>query len=306
MTKKTIICITGPTATGKSVLSFELAKKLNTCIISADSRTIYKEMTIGTAKPTPQMLSEVKHYFIDIVSIHDYYNAGKFGEEARSVIQETLKNLDLVIVTGGSTLYIHSLFFGLDKIPSCSPEVRNMVNNLYEKYGIDYLRMLLKEKDTMYYSKVDLNNPRRIMRALEVIIQTGKPFSYFLSANFWDRNLAIDNVSVIMLSLYCDKHTLRSRIINRLHHMIKNGLIDEVKSLIEYRHLYPLKTFVYEEFFAYLDGKFSFDEAFEKAVISTYRYAKRQLTWLKKYKRITWIDIQQIRNASDLLRHINL
>ncbi len=287
--KKTVLCLCGPTATGKSQIAYELAIKYRTEIISADSRTIYKEISIGTAKPTKEMLSAVPHHFIDILSITERYDSGTFGREARNLIQRIFQDKDLVIIAGGSTLYIHSLMYGFDEIPPSSPNLRNHLLELYNREGITKLQEMLKELDFDYWQSVDKKNPHRLIRALEVIISSGEKYSSLRKA-FWERPLLFKDHNVLMIAIHYEKATLKERILNRLKGMVKDGLLEEVCSLLPYSHCYPLQTFVYREFFSYLRGEISFEKAFELAALNTYRYAIRQKKWFKNYRELLWIN----------------
>jgi len=295
---KLIICICGATATGKSLLSYKLAQYLKCPIISADSRTLYRELTIGTAKPPTHMLNTIPHYFIDILNIGETYSAGAFMHDARKIITDIFRSGDFVIVSGGTGFYIHALLFGLDDIPTPPDDFRTHIRQMVANKGMDWALTIIKEKDPKTYERIDRGNPHRIMRILEVILYTGKPFSEFTT------DMGVPNkfpFPHIMFAIQCPKSVLRERITNRLIEMIQNGLIDEVKRVYPYRDRHPLPTFVYREFFQYIEGKITLEEAIRMAAQSTLKYAKRQNTWLRQYKNIIWIPLS---NTDHMLNFI--
>jgi tRNA dimethylallyltransferase len=278
MNTKTLLYITGPTAIGKSKMSILIAKKFNSEIISSDSRQFYKEMTIGTSVPSNKELSEVKHHFIQHKSILENYSLGDFEKDCTKLINEKFKNNDLLIMTGGSGMYADSVLYGLDKFPEIEKKVRNDLITLFNKNGIECLQNLLKEKDPNYFSEVDLNNHQRIIRALEVSIFTGKPFSSFLGKIKTKRKFKTK-----ILIIEEDRNKLYNKINKRVDLMIKNGLENEVKSLKKYRNRNSLQTVGYKEFFDFFDGKLTKNNAVLKIKKHTRNYAKRQITWNKKY-----------------------
>jgi len=282
---KKIIFIVGPTAVGKTSFAIEAAKFLNTEIISADSRQIFKEMSVGTAKPTETELSEVKHHFIGNKSVFDYYNASKYEFEALDLIDELFKKYDILIVAGGSGLYIDALLYGIDDLPDVDTEIRNNLQKRLETEGIESLRFELKAIDYESYKKIDLKNPKRILKALEITIQTGRPYSAFLTAQTKKRNF---EVKIIVLNT--DREVLHDRINKRVDVMIQQGLIEEAKKLYPYKHLTPLKTVGYRELFDYFDNLNDLGTAIELIKRNTRRYARRQITWFKKYPQAKWID----------------
>ncbi len=274
--KNRIIVVAGATAVGKTSLSIELAKALNCDIISADSRQIYKEMHIGTAKPTLEERQGVIHHFIDIVSVKEDYNVGKYESQVKGFLKEYFARNNVVIVCGGTGLYIESLINGLDYFPEVSPEIKRNITLEYEERGIEYLQERLKYSDLEYYSKVDRDNPHRLIRALSVIEATGKKFSSFLKGK---QNS--NDFEFVKILLELPRDILYRRIEDRVDEMIKSGLVDEAKGLLEYRHLNSLQTVGYKELFAYFDGEISLEEAIELIKRNTRRYAKRQMTWFR-------------------------
>lgn len=278
MSDKNLIYIAGPTAVGKSKLSLSLAKMFNSEIISCDSRQFYKELVIGTAAPTPEELAEVPHHFVQHKSIQDTYTVGDFEIDAMDRLNTLFKKMDTVIMVGGSGMYADSVMFGLDKFPKVSDEIRNQLNVFHQTHGIQSLQQLLLEKDPNYYRQVDRNNPLRLIRALEVCIASGKPYSSFLGQERESRPFVSK-----MLVLHCPRPILYDRINERVDEMIENGLENEVEGLIEHKNLSALKTFGYKELFDYFDGKCSQEKAISEIKKNSRRYAKRQITWFKKY-----------------------
>ena len=279
MSNKTLIYIAGPTGIGKTKLSIYLAKKFQTEIISCDSRQFYKEMRIGTAVPTKDQLKEVKHHFIQNKSIHDDYKVGDFEKDAINKIGDIFKNNDKIIMVGGSGLYADAVMFGLDEFPKVPSKVRGQIYQFYQTHGLKSLQQLLLEKDPKYYSRVDKNNPVRLLRALEICIVSDRPYTSFLRKNENKREFVSK-----MVVLNCERSLLYSKINKRVDSMLALGLEFEAKKLLEYRSLTPLKTVGYKEFFPYFDGDVSFENAVSEIKKNTRRYAKRQITWIKKYK----------------------
>ena len=294
-TKKVII-IVGPTAIGKTALSINIAKRLNTEIISCDSRQFYKELLIGAAPPSQKELAQVKHHFIQHKSILEDYSLGNFEKDCIKLINKKFKTHDLLIMTGGSGMYADSVLYGLDKFPEIEKKVRNDLITLFKKKGIKYIQNLLKEKDPDYFSKVDLNNHQRIIRALEVSIFTGKPFSSFLGKKRIKRKFKTK-----ILIIEEDRNKLYNKINNRVDLMIKNGLENEVKGLIKYKNINSLQTVGYKEFFDFFNGKFKKNDAVLKIKKHTRNYAKRQITWNKKY-----IDAIKVSSSISINKILNL
>lgn len=289
--EKTLIVIAGPTAVGKTALSIEWAKKLNTCILSADSRQFYKEMKIGTAAPSESELKEVKHHFIAHLSIHDYYNVSMYEIQALEILKQAFKTNDYVIVCGGSGLYIDALSYGIDTLPDPDPVLRKQLTELHLKEGTDDLLRQLKELDPEFYEIVDINNPKRILRALEVCIQTNQTYTSLRKNQQKKRDF-----SIVKYCLSLPRETLYQRINRRTDQMIADGLLDEAKALCPFRHLNALNTVGYKELFGFIDGKYTLEESIEKIKTNTRRYAKRQITWFKRDKTYQSISPQELRN----------
>lgn len=278
MSNKTLIYIAGPTGVGKTKLSLEIAKLFNTDIISCDSRQFYKEMNIGTAVPSSEELKEVQHHLIQHKSIHDKYTVGDFEKEALQILDFLFKKKDFVIMVGGSGMYADSLIFGLDSFPKVSSEIRNQIQFFYKTHGLKGLQELLLKKDPKYYTRVDIKNPTRLIRALEVCIASEKPYSSFLEKEKKPRNF----VSKIVI-LQRPRKDLYERINLRVDQMIEAGLIKEAQKLLPNKDLSPLKTVGYKELFPCFEGKESFQNGSLEIKKNTRRYAKRQITWFKKY-----------------------
>jgi tRNA dimethylallyltransferase len=288
---KELIVLMGPTAIGKTMAGIEIAKNLGTEIISADSRQIYKEMSIGTAVPDKDQLQEVKHYFIQTRSIHETYNASNFETDVLELLENLFKKHDKVLMVGGSGLYIDAALNGIDDLPDADPELRAGLQKQLNEEGIESLRNDLRLLDPVSYKKIDLRNPKRVQKALEVSIQTGKPYSSFLSSPRKNRSF-----KVRMACINTDREELYHRINLRVLEMIQKGLIEEVKSLLPQRNLNALKTVGYKELFSYFDGDISREKAIEKIQAKTRKYARKQLTWFKKYKECQWFGKKETEN----------
>ncbi len=279
-----LVVITGPTAVGKTELCVQIAQHFNTEIISADSRQFYKELAIGTAKPTNKEMQNVQHHFIDSHSIAINYNVNDFEKDALELLDDLFLKHKVIILTGGSGLYIDALCDGFDEdIPGSDDNIRTELNELYEKYGIQVLQEKLKQLDPKFYSTVDLNNVKRLQRAIEVCLITGEKYSSIRKGNKQARPF-----KVLKVGLNRDREELFDRINQRVDLMLENGLLDEVKSVIPHRDKNALKTVGYIELFDYLDGKTTLEEATEKIKINTRRYAKRQIGWFNKDGNYTW------------------
>ena len=275
---KTLIYVAGPTGVGKTALSIKLAKKFDTDIVSCDSRQFYKEMKLGTAVPSAEELSEVPHHFIQHKSIEDTYTVGDFEKEAIAKLEELFKTKDTLIMVGGSGMYADAIMFGMDEFPEVTPEIRNQINVFYQSHGLKSLQNLLIEKDPDYYRKVDRNNPQRLIRALEVCIASNQPYSSFLGKAKPNRSFVSK-----MLILHCPRTILYNRINERVDKMMAEGLLEEVEQLFPQRELYPLKTVGYKELFPFIEGKTTLEIAVDEIKKNSRRYAKRQITWFKKY-----------------------
>lgn len=282
--KKTLIVIAGPTASGKTAFAIELAKRLNTAIISADSRQFYKEMSIGTAAPSPDELLQVKHYFVHNISIKDKYDVADYEREVLQLLDVLFKTHDNVILTGGSGLFIDAVCNGIDEMPDVKPEIRNKVENLLQTGGINALSEELQKLDPEYLAIIDRHNPRRLQRALEICYQTGHTFTSFRKGNAIKRDFEIKKYALLW-----DRHALIERIDRRVDLMMEQGLLEEAKSLYPMRQLNALNTVGYKELFSYLDGEYTLDDAVEQIKIHTRQYAKRQMTWLRRDASYHWI-----------------
>ncbi len=274
---KTLKVIVGPTASGKTDYSIELANQYNSPIISCDSRQIYKELKIGTAPPSEEQLAQIKHYFIFSHSIFDFYTAGKYELEALELINNLFLTHDTLIVVGGSGLYVDALCYGIDDFPDSDMILRDNLMQRLAAEGIESLRNELRLLDPESYETIDKKNPQRIVRALEVCLQTGKKFSSFKSSSSKQRNFTIERTIIER-----PREELYDRINLRVDKMIESGLVDEAKELHKFKDLPALKTVGYKELFDYFDGKTSLEEAIDLIKRNTRRYAKRQITWFKR------------------------
>ena len=272
-----LVIITGPTAVGKTAFAVEMAMQLKTEIISCDSRQMYREMRIGTAVPTTEELNAAPHHFIGNLSICDYYNVSMYEQECLQLLTKLFARHETVIMTGGSGLYIDAVCKGIDDFPTVDPEIRKSVTARFESDGIEYLRRQLSMLDPEHYAKVDLRNHKRIMKAIEVCIQTGRPYSSFLTAQPRIRPFEIEKIALTR-----PREELFERINRRTIKMMEQGLLEEARQLYPQRHLNALNTVGYKELFAHFDGQHDLDTAVELISRNTRRYAKRQLTWLAK------------------------
>ncbi|SFP61797.1 tRNA (adenosine(37)-N6)-dimethylallyltransferase MiaA [Parafilimonas terrae] len=289
--QKTVIIIVGPTASGKTALSLQLAAHYKTSIISADSRQCYKELNIGVAKPPEAALQSIKHYFINSHSIHDNVNAQVFEEYALQAAEEIFANNDIAIMVGGTGMYIKAFCEGLDVIPEINASVRESIIQQYNQQGLTWLQHEVKEKDPAFWQQAEQQNPQRLMRALEVITATGISIAKFRRQEMKTRNFQIKKIGINLL-----KQQLHENINARVDEMISEGLVEEVRSLLPYKNINALQTVGYKEVFDYLEEKCSLPEAIEKIKTNTRQYAKRQLTWFKKDKEIEWVEKYELIN----------
>lgn len=297
--KKNLIVIAGPTAVGKTALSIELAKFYNCPIVSADSRQFYKEMSIGTAKPTKEEMQDVPHYFIDNISIHDTYNVGQFERDAIECIETLFKDHEQLILVGGSGLYINAILNGVDEFEEIPSHIREQLIKDYEEKGLTYLQEQLKQLDEVYYNQVDLNNPQRIMRALEVCIHTQKPYSSFRTKEKKQRSF--DAINILINT---DREALYTRINKRVDVMMQNGLLEEVQALYPHKHLNALNTVGYKEIFDFIDNKYTLEEAVNLIKQNSRRYAKRQLTWFNHqgdFETFAPTDLEKLKAYLDIV-----
>lgn len=295
---KYLICVVGPTAIGKTALGIKLAKHFETEIISADSRQFYKEMNIGTAVPSEKELLEVKHHFIQHISIEDSYNVGDFERDALKILEELFQKKEVVIMVSGSGLYIDSVTKGLDDFPHVDESIRIKLNEELETKGLDYLQNKLKELDADAFNTIAIDNPRRVIRALEVSIQTGKPYFSFLQKKKNKRPF-----KTIYVGLTAERETIYDRINQRVDIMIKEGLVEEANQLIPKRDLNALETVGYKELFNYFDKEWTLDFAISEIKKNTRRFAKRQLTWYRKNEDVAWFDYQS--NVDEIITYLN-
>lgn len=277
---KRLIVISGPTGIGKTRLSLDLASEYGCEIFSADSRQIYKSMDIGTAKPTSHELASIKHHFIDEIKLDEPYNVGLYADDINKRLVTYFSNHDIGIIVGGTGLYIHAALNGIDDFPDIPTEFREDLNSKYINEGLSFLQEEAKKLDPAAYENVDKANPRRLMRIIEVSTISGQPYSSFASK---PDDKSVLPYEILKFQLSMDRGVLYERINERVDSMINNGLIDEVKSLIEYRHCQSMYTVGYREVIEYLDGLCEYDQMIENIKTNSRRYAKRQETWLKKY-----------------------
>ncbi|MEN8800283.1 MAG: tRNA (adenosine(37)-N6)-dimethylallyltransferase MiaA [Flavobacteriaceae bacterium] len=283
--KKTLIAVVGPTAIGKTTWSIQLARHFGTEIISTDSRQFYKEMTIGTAVPSSAELAEVPHHYIQNRSIDEPWSVGDFEKAAMRLLEDLFLQHNIVIAVGGSGLYLKALAEGLDEFPEIEPGIRQELNSEFRKQGLAYLQELLENADPEYYRRVDLQNPHRIIRALEVFRTSGQPYSSYLGKARKKRPF-----NILYIGIGAERKEVYRRIEKRVEMMMEAGLLDEARMLLKNKDLKALQTVGYRELFQYLEGKWDLDKAVAEIKKNTRRYAKRQLTWLRKNEEVFWID----------------
>ncbi|MGE0562716.1 MAG: tRNA (adenosine(37)-N6)-dimethylallyltransferase MiaA [Flavobacteriales bacterium] len=282
----TLVVITGPTAVGKTTLCVDLAQHFNTEIVNADSRQFFKELSIGTAKPTVEEMQGVVHHFVNSLSISQTYNATNYEHDVLSLLNQLFKQYKIVILTGGSGLYIDAVCNGFDEdIPAGDENLRKELEELYNKYGIEVLQQKLEQLDPNLYKTIDLNNVKRMYRAIEVCILSQNSFSSLRVGKVQGRPF-----NILKIALNRDKEELYSRINQRVDLMMQNGLLEEVKRVADYKNHNALKTVGYTELFNYLDNKISLDEAVDKIKVNTRRYAKKQLSWFNKSNDYKWFN----------------
>jgi len=291
--KNKLIVIEGPTGVGKTAYAIDVAKALNTEIISADSRQFYKELSIGVARPSAEELAEVKHHFIAHIGITDYYSISKFENDVLALLENLFQTHESVVMAGGSGLYVNAVCQGIDELPDPDEQLREDIEKLYETQGIEALRAQLKILDPVFYNQIDLANHKRLKRAVEVCFQTGKPYSELRTNTKKERPFAIERIAINRGDVGA-RHAsplLYNRINLRVDAMIENGLIDEAKNLYPFKHLNALNTVGYKELFAHFDEKMSLEKAIDDIKIHSRRYAKRQLTWLRAQDGIEWRNL---------------
>ncbi|MFT4848474.1 MAG: tRNA dimethylallyltransferase [Sediminicola sp.] len=297
--KPLLICVVGPTAIGKTALSIEIAKAFSTEIISADSRQFYREMKIGTAVPSAEELAAVPHHFIQNKSIFGSFNVGDFEKEALLKLEQLFDKYPVAVMVGGSGLYIDAVVKGLDSFPEVSSEVRLKLNEELLSNGIEALQKELEEIDPVYFQKADVQNPHRVIRALEVFRSSGKPYTSFLKNKASNRPFETQFVG-----LSADREVVYNRINKRVDLMVASGLLEEVESLKENKDLNALQTVGYKELFQFFDGKITKEESIEEIKKNTRRFAKRQGTWFRKNEKISWFDYTT--KASDIIHAIKI
>lgn len=297
MPEKHVLVIVGPTAVGKTQLTVKLAKELGVSVLNADSRQVFKELKIGTAKPTPIEMSGVKHYFVNDRNITQEFSAGHFEKEGLEVLAEIFENRDVAIVSGGSGLYVDALCYGFSDIPKVKNGLRENIKERVKKEGLEVLFEQLKILDPNYANEIDPDNQQRIVRALEVCIGTGKPFSAFRTGSAQKRDFKIH-----FIGLELPRELLYERINSRMDMMVENGLFEEAQRMLPYRQHNALQTVGYTEIFGYLDGHYDKQEAIRLLKRNSRRYAKRQLTWFKKNESVHWFEPTQIDQILKLVK----
>lgn len=292
----TLFVILGPTGVGKTDLSIEVASMLGTSVISCDSRQIYRELSIGVASPSPEQLAAVKHYFIATRSVDEHYSAGQYELDALPIIESEIAANGCAVMVGGSMLYIDAVCRGIDDIPTIDEELRRSVRRIYDEQGIEEVRRRLRLLDPQHYAEVDLRNVKRMLHALEVCYQTGQPFSKLRTGGVKRRSFEI-----VKIGLDCPREVLYDNIDCRVLKMIQQGLEQEVRAVSDKRHLNALNTVGYKEMFAYLDGEYDLDRAIELIQRNTRHYAKKQLSWFKRYGDVQWFSPYDRQRILDML-----
>ncbi|MEA5139732.1 tRNA (adenosine(37)-N6)-dimethylallyltransferase MiaA [Arcicella rigui] len=293
---KTLIIIVGPTAVGKTDLCVKLAKLLDTEVVSADSRQFYRELAIGTAKPTEAEMDGVVHHFINSHSIHDYYSVGDFERDCLTVLEEIFSRKDVAILTGGSGMFIKMITDGIDEMPEADLELRQKLAERFEKEGLGQLQEELRVLDPVYFEQVDEQNTQRVLRALEVCLSTGKPFSSFRKNQKVQRPF-----KMLKIALERPREELYARIDTRMDMMLAAGLEEEAKAVIDYREHYALKTVGYREIYEHLDGNYDREEMIRLLKRNSRRYAKRQMTWFKNQDEFHWFDAKNVAEITEFI-----
>ena len=282
---QTLLVLLGPTGVGKTELSLKVAEHYHAPIISSDSRQLYRDLVIGTAAPTTAQLQRVQHYFVGTLALTDYYNASQFEDDVVAKLAELRPSHPTVVMTGGSMMYIDAVCKGIDNLPTVTPELRNELQTLFEKEGLDPIRAQLKLLDPQHYDEVDLMNYKRVIHALEICLMTGKPYSSLRTSPKKERPFRI-----IKIGLNRDREELYARINKRVDIMMEDGLLEEARSVYPLKHLNSLNTVGYKELFKYFDGEWTLDFAVEKIKQDSRNYARKQMTWFKRDKDITWFN----------------
>lgn len=298
---KKLISVVGTTGIGKTKLAIALAKYFNTEIISCDSRQFFREMSIGTAAPSTEELSEAPHHFIGHLSVKDYYSIGQFEIDTLNVLERLFEQKNVVIMVGGSMMYENAVIEGLHQLPEADTENQKKLAEILKTEGMEKLQKMLKSMDEVYFNKVDLENSRRLLRAIDVMWQTGETYSNLISKPLPERNF-----ETIRIGIEAPRETIYERINTRVDLMLEQGLLNEVKSLVEFKDLQALKTVGYTELFRYLDGEWDFDFAVSEIKKNSRRFAKRQLTWYRGEDNIHWVDFRKsYEDSLSLLRKCN-
>ena len=293
---KNLIVLIGPTGVGKTELSLSIAESFHTCIVSADSRQLYADLKIGTAAPTPDQLARVPHHFVGTLQLTDYYSAAQYEAEVMNKLEELFKENDVVVLTGGSMMYVDAICKGIDDIPTIDKETRELMLQRYEEEGLEQLCKELKLLDPEYYSIVDLKNPKRVIHALEICYMTGKTYTSFRTRSTKERPFHI-----IKIGLTRDREELYDRINRRVDIMMQDGLLEEARNVYAYKHLNSLNTVGYKEMFKYLDGEWTLDFAIEKIKQNSRIYSRKQMTWFKRDTEIAWFHPDQ---QEEIMQHI--
>ncbi len=294
---KTLIVLVGPTGVGKTKLSLTLAKRYGTPIINADSRQLFREIPVGTAAPTPEERSEIKHYFVGNLSLQDYYNASMFECDVINLLDKLFSKNGVALMSGGSMMYIDAVCNGIDDIPSVDTNIREQLKNKYENEGLDGIIKELERLDPDYFNIVDRKNHKRVIHAVEICYSTGKTYTSFRKRKKKDRPF-----NIIKIGLLRERNELYDRIDRRVDEMLKCGLLDEVKTVYPFRRLNSLNTVGYKELFDYLDGKCSLEDAVFKIKCNTHKYCRKQLTWFKRDSSIHWFSPE---NIEEIINYID-
>ena len=294
--KNTLIVLIGPTGVGKTELSLSIAGHFKTCIVSADSRQLYADLKIGTAAPTPDQLARVPHHFVGTLRLTDYYSAAQYEAEVMAKLEELFQQNDVVVLTGGSMMYVDAICKGIDDIPTVDKETRELMIQRYEEEGLEKLCSELKLLDPEYYQIVDLKNPKRVIHALEICYMTGKTYTSFRTREIKKRPFRI-----IKIGLTREREELYNRINRRVDEMMEKGLLEEARSVAEYKHLNSLNTVGYKEIFKYIDGEWPLDFAIEKIKQNSRIYSRKQMTWFKRDTEISWFHPEK---KEEIMNHI--